>query len=258
MVDIFDTAQERSVDQDVEPIKRRQCAGPPMRYGMPRDLDHDYDKQFLFLPTMHKSVEDSQTAITSFFVRRSVYFAFFGKELVVDMSGIPSESAETDRFAYADTTGPDVQEIMKTQVRQLAQEESEKKRTIASLAEEIREQREKLATLVAQTNEFESGIRQTARERRSKRIISRNRRQGWPTLVAKEKGLLEKLETLTSMEQAQTQGLERLGEVMQEQQDRLDQLVLEEQEKNRERLAHESLSRVTEEVGGSQAGQLRA
>ncbi|KAJ5569140.1 hypothetical protein N7450_011626 [Penicillium hetheringtonii] len=48
------------------------------RSGIPRTRTHTQDAPFLFLDRLYAGVESADT-ITSFFVRRCVYFAFFGK-----------------------------------------------------------------------------------------------------------------------------------------------------------------------------------
>lgn len=259
LVEVFDTAQERSMERDVKPVNRRQRTSPPTRCGMPLDLDHDYDRQFLFLPTMHKYFEN-HTVLTSLFVRRSIYFAFFGKDLAVDMGSIPSESAQSRGFKYTIITEPDERKGTNAQLHKLSQEEQEKKKTIESLAVEIRGKREKLESLKAQIAEREEQVE-----------ISHLIAELQPRLaelVAKEKGQLEKLEALNSMEQVQTKGLERLAETMKEQESRLNEMALEEQEQKsrleeldrlaeKGRLERQEFPQVAEEIGASQAEQQR-
>ncbi len=146
LVEVFDTAQERSMELDVKPVDRRQGTSPPTQCGIPRDLDHDYDRQFLFLSAMHKDLQNDQTVVTSFFVRRSIYLAFFGEELSVNIDTIPCESAQTKGCRDASIAEPDEQEVTKAQLRQLSQEERVQKQTIESLAVEIQAKREKLAS----------------------------------------------------------------------------------------------------------------
>ncbi|KAK6592219.1 hypothetical protein H4I96_12079 [Botrytis cinerea] len=62
------------------------------RCGFPNQDTHGQDRKTLFLPYLH--IEDSEKGkyITSFFVRRSVYYAFFGKHTglgVFDRSHLP-------------------------------------------------------------------------------------------------------------------------------------------------------------------------
>ncbi len=267
MVKIFDTAQDRSMEQEIKPINGRQCTSPPTRWGMPRDLDHDYDRQFLFLPTLHKTLNDDQTVVTSLFVQRSIYFAFFGKELAVDLEHHSLRRRANPELWYANITEPDEQEAKKAQLRQLSQEEQQKKQIIEGLAAEIRDKGEKLASLAAQITECESVLQPIARERVEQvemgHLIAELEAR-LAKLAAKEKDQVEKLEALTSMEQVQRQGLGQLGELMQEQEDRLNEMALEEQKQKsrldryrlveRERLEREKLARVAGEIYESPAG----
>lgn len=52
---------------------------PRARCGMPRTRTHKQDSPLLFLDRLHADDVGVADTITSFFVRRCVYFAFFGK-----------------------------------------------------------------------------------------------------------------------------------------------------------------------------------
>ncbi|KID60053.1 hypothetical protein MBR_10470, partial [Metarhizium brunneum ARSEF 3297] len=56
----------------------REHERPPQRCGRPNDTDYRYDKTRLFLPQMHADVYSEMREMTSTFVRRSVYCAYFG------------------------------------------------------------------------------------------------------------------------------------------------------------------------------------
>ena len=58
------------------------------RHGVPRVADHKHDKTHLFLPHMESNIDCDQSHVTSFFVRMSMYRAFFGQ------SPISSEERE--------------------------------------------------------------------------------------------------------------------------------------------------------------------
>jgi hypothetical protein len=64
-----DRAQHLLADSNVKPRRRS---------GMPQTRTQNQDKTMLFLDCLYADVEVADT-ITSFFVRRCVYFAFFGK-----------------------------------------------------------------------------------------------------------------------------------------------------------------------------------
>lgn len=66
-------------------------AGTPLRSGKPKLSDHLRDKPYLFLDTMHKDVVCG-SAVTSFFIQRSTYFAFFGKKLSLNVADITASN----------------------------------------------------------------------------------------------------------------------------------------------------------------------
>lgn len=49
------------------------------RKGIPQTGIYKADKSSLYLERLHSIREDQSDEVTSFFVRRSVYFTFFGK-----------------------------------------------------------------------------------------------------------------------------------------------------------------------------------
>lgn len=51
----------------------------PARWGLPHDSDHERDRQSLFLTALHREVNEPFLSMTSIFIRRAVYFAFFGR-----------------------------------------------------------------------------------------------------------------------------------------------------------------------------------
>jgi hypothetical protein len=73
---------------------------PRARCGMPRMRTHKQDTPLLFVDRLHAEVEVADT-ITTFFVRRCVYFAFFGKPAQAG----PIED-ENDRETPGDTDVP--------------------------------------------------------------------------------------------------------------------------------------------------------
>ena len=70
-------------------IKKRRC-------GLPRVEDYVEDGEFLFVNHLHNEEEEQGEGITSFFVRKSVYFAFFGRSLPLTLDSIPQVSDRTD------------------------------------------------------------------------------------------------------------------------------------------------------------------
>ena len=57
------------------------------RCGIPRNRAYDEDRGSLFINHLHDGRQDQGEGITSFFVRRSVYFAFFGRPATTPANG---------------------------------------------------------------------------------------------------------------------------------------------------------------------------
>ncbi|KAJ5110830.1 hypothetical protein N7532_001365 [Penicillium argentinense] len=71
----------------------------PNRSGIPNLPDQARDKSYLFLDKLHADVVCGPT-LTSLFIQRSMYFAFFGKQIsvdAVDVNSIYKEQATTDQ-----------------------------------------------------------------------------------------------------------------------------------------------------------------
>ena len=76
IVSLFSTA-ERVAEQDV--MEAACHLRGPKRSGIPETAFYEADKSSLFLGRLHSTNEEQYDEITSLFVRRSIYFAFFGK-----------------------------------------------------------------------------------------------------------------------------------------------------------------------------------
>jgi hypothetical protein len=79
---------QHSRTREIDPIRKiTKHYKQPKRCGIPRGEDQQLDKQLLFADTLHGGM-DGSAGVTSFFVRRSVYLAFFGSphRTVVDNS----------------------------------------------------------------------------------------------------------------------------------------------------------------------------
>ncbi|KAF3031188.1 hypothetical protein E8E12_001208 [Didymella heteroderae] len=78
MIDLFNTASKKS-EERVHAASQESCRSkPPKRCGIPKTQDHRRDQALLFVDQMH-SQDIGKAGITSFFIRRSVYLAFFGR-----------------------------------------------------------------------------------------------------------------------------------------------------------------------------------
>ncbi|KAH8799388.1 hypothetical protein F5884DRAFT_686783, partial [Xylogone sp. PMI_703] len=91
----FDTPQIRSLKQDpgVRTTRRDSSSSPPPlvtsgpgvalshRSGIPRQRAYEEDRDSLFINHLHNEQQHQGEGITSFFVRKSVYLAFFGRPI---------------------------------------------------------------------------------------------------------------------------------------------------------------------------------
>ncbi|KAM3490549.1 hypothetical protein MY3957_006163 [Beauveria namnaoensis] len=78
MVNMFAAAQPVSTKPLLEQQHAAEPRLPPTRYGLPEATDHTRDKSLLFLPQMKAASAGSvMNHVSSFFVRTSVYLAFF-------------------------------------------------------------------------------------------------------------------------------------------------------------------------------------
>jgi len=59
------------------------------RCGSPDEQAHEEDVKSLFITSLHNAREEQGETITSFFVRRSVYFVFLGKLMKTSVNGSP-------------------------------------------------------------------------------------------------------------------------------------------------------------------------
>ncbi|KAM3560519.1 hypothetical protein ARSEF4850_003620 [Beauveria asiatica] len=85
---IFSTAQLISAPFPTEEDGVDDIAVPPVRCGTPHAAHHSRDKPDMFLDKLHAPVHRHGSDLTSFFVQRSIYFAFFGQDIdipIVDL-----------------------------------------------------------------------------------------------------------------------------------------------------------------------------
>lgn len=92
VVDIMATAQPVSCEEEADEWSMQDHIKPPNRCGIPAEGDHSRDRAMMFLGRHHAPIERQGSCLTSFFVQRSTYFSFFGKDIGIDLgnlSGLP-------------------------------------------------------------------------------------------------------------------------------------------------------------------------
>jgi hypothetical protein len=96
IVRLFTTATPLSLEQSCPAFVSDDPAAAGVRCGFPDEEAHARDAKSLVIANLHAEVDEQGESVTSFFVRRSVYFAFFGR---------PSETRTKRRSNRAPHTG---------------------------------------------------------------------------------------------------------------------------------------------------------
>ncbi|KAM3427648.1 hypothetical protein NHJ13734_008907 [Beauveria thailandica] len=90
VTDVLATAQPISrqslTDQDDIDCAER----PPALCGKPHAADHAHDKKQMFLHRLHRPMPRPRLRLTSIFIQRSTFFAFFGKDLGISIDDLAS------------------------------------------------------------------------------------------------------------------------------------------------------------------------
>lgn len=82
----------------------------PTRCGRPRASHQAQDKSLMFLDKIHSEIPRFTSTVSSFFVQRSTYFAFFGKNIAISVDDLLTASGENSNewsFVNADNTHRD-------------------------------------------------------------------------------------------------------------------------------------------------------
>jgi len=102
------------------------------RCGFPDEDAQQQDGKYLFIPHMYHESEEQGKEITSFFVRRSVYLAFFGKSPDLGMGGgpdpFPSPPRRPQRTGASVSQGSEMDEIERSGRQRLEQERLDQER----------------------------------------------------------------------------------------------------------------------------------
>lgn len=96
IVRFFATATPLSVELSRPVFVSDDPAAAGVRCGFPDEEAHARDAKFLTIANLHAEVDEQGECVASFFVRRSVYFAFFGQ---------PSETSTRRRSNFTPQTG---------------------------------------------------------------------------------------------------------------------------------------------------------
>ncbi|GAB1319477.1 hypothetical protein MFIFM68171_09687 [Madurella fahalii] len=81
--------EDGTMDIDIDEHEK-----PPNRCGVPNDADQLRDRSSIFLDQLHRPLEQQGTSLSSFFIQRSIYFSFFGKELGVNLGDLEDSDGD--------------------------------------------------------------------------------------------------------------------------------------------------------------------
>jgi hypothetical protein len=94
IVGFFRTAKDITEEEARLTFETEYSNKAPKRCGIPRTQDYEQDQPLLFLDNLHDYKEETGGQMTSFFIRRSVYLAFFGEPSQAEKSFSEQERPE--------------------------------------------------------------------------------------------------------------------------------------------------------------------
>jgi hypothetical protein len=241
MVRILSTAEALTEEEARDICEVENDGKPHKRCGVPKPKDHEQDKLSLFLDKLHDASEQQYPEITSLFVRRSVYFAFWGKPAHIANYGTSHEQTPAPEEEM-------VEAEVEEETREFAQQQqftqpAEKRESQRQSEQERKTQAEegRLAQLSERRQTEEGHLAQLSERRRAeeKRLAQ---------LAEQRQAMLERLVQLAEQEESQRGGIpeqqrlaqiseqegERHGEAEQETQAEEERLWLAEQESQRQ------------------------
>ena len=234
-------AQARSISIDIvtdEDDVEAQLKSPA-RCGIPNILDQARDKPLMFLDKLHASVPRGRSDLTSFFIQRSIYFGFFGREVgfsTDDFNVFRRETVALNIGLSQPTLQGRAEDQNQRRLESLVRVIQEKETTLEQLTRTEREFKENLEQLYNNTRAQETQLLASQKDEQE----SRDRLDRLKQTEAEQ---IIRLETLKTQEQAKEA---RIGELEQTQNDlgeeiRLDLLAAD----RREAVAQEETSQMS-------------
>lgn len=97
--DVLSTARPISVQSQIDENGMESIVKQPALCGRPNADDHARDKSYMYLDRLHEPMQRHRSRLTSYFIQRSIYFAFFGKDIGLSTAELASsESLRTLDF----------------------------------------------------------------------------------------------------------------------------------------------------------------
>ncbi|KAK2589595.1 hypothetical protein QQS21_012726 [Conoideocrella luteorostrata] len=217
-------ASARPVSNDGAEYVIEHDEKPPERSGQPAKNDLARDKRFMYLDVFHGAFQ-KQDLLTSLFIQRSMYFAFFGKDIDVsvdDINGAPElQEAMWGSIAFEQHSNRHLicDEGRSTQLSTVQHTTEEGyQRQLEDLRGKLAETESRLEPLVQKENEHLNNI-----ERLQSTLTIQQSTLG--TLKCEDRDLREKLAGLRQKEAEQIIRLETLQNDVQERQSQIGELV---------------------------------
>jgi hypothetical protein len=257
IVNLFSAAQPVTVKQARAAVEIDYSDILPKRCGIPRTQDHERDKLSLFVDRLHNTDEEQCDEMSSFFIRRSVYFAFFGKPSRPTPRS-PEEVSLLDTPISVPLGDDQVREEQERLVRQeqerLAREEQERlaREEQARLAQEEQERQERLAReeqarLAREERERQEQLAREEQERSARAEQERLAREQESLAREEQERLAREEQERLAREEQERLAREEQERLVREEQERQERAAMEEQERlareEQERLAREEQER---------------
>jgi len=254
IVEVFSTATPSRSEQLTPVLVSDDPDASGNRCGFPDEQAQEEDSKLLFIGNLHDASEEQGEAITSFFVRRSVYFAFFGKSTnlltnvrsTAQQSGYSSQNSSLVRVPVGNVAMEGVVEEVEQGIseREMQQERREQERREQERREQERREQER-----REQERREQERREQERLARLEQEQLERERLAREQLERLEQERLARLEqerlAQERLEQERQARLEqeRLAKLKQErlEQERLEQERLEQERLEQERLERERL-----------------
>jgi hypothetical protein len=151
-----------------------------LRCGLPKKSAYDEDGPFLVVEHLHSEAEEEGEGITSFFVRKLVYLAFFGRPATKSlMQAQISQAEDTDEMQgiLQDETREQEQEKVAQLERQALALQQEQER-VAQLEREVlalQQERERAAQLECETLALQQERERAAQLEREVLVLQQER-----------------------------------------------------------------------------------
>ncbi|KAM3471501.1 hypothetical protein MY8738_009293 [Beauveria namnaoensis] len=144
VTDVLATAQPISRqswtdEDDIDSVEQ-----PPALCGKPHAADHAHDKKQMFLHRLHGPMPRPRLRLTSIFIQRSTFFAFFGKDLGISIDGLAS-TEDTHMLDHCSRHEQRLPMISRAQMPQHVLEVAERRTSIPRRLEEQEARLERLA-----------------------------------------------------------------------------------------------------------------